>query len=84
MVYLAPGGYIRLNIPDVWTSVGLHSVHIVGYVSNEDLAANAATTGAPPGAGGGYFIIRSTAISPAGNQRLTPGYARIAVIAKTQ
>ncbi|HEY2819992.1 MAG TPA: C1 family peptidase [Candidatus Acidoferrum sp.] len=41
-------------------SVGGHSVHIVGYVSNEDIAANPNTASAPPASGGGYFIIKNS------------------------
>jgi hypothetical protein len=39
---------------------GGHAVHVVGYVANSDLAANPATASAPPGAGGGYFIIKNS------------------------
>jgi hypothetical protein len=39
---------------------GGHAVHVVGYVGNSDLAANSATVSAPPGAGGGYFIIKNS------------------------
>lgn len=56
----APGGYIPFDLSDLGTSVGGHVVHIVGFVSNADLAADAGTSGAPPGAGGGYFIIKNS------------------------
>ena len=56
----APGGYVPPDFSDLATSVGLHVVHVVGYVSNADLAANAGTAGAPSASGGGYFIIKNS------------------------
>jgi hypothetical protein len=56
----APGGYVPTDVFDLETSVGVHVVHVVGYVSNEELAANAGTSGAPPGSLGGYFIIKNS------------------------
>jgi C1A family cysteine protease len=53
-------GYIGNTAADDTTSVGGHAVHIVGYVDNADLAANPNTATAPPGAGGGYFIIKNS------------------------
>jgi C1A family cysteine protease len=41
-------------------SLGGHAVHIVGYVSNDDIAANPNTASAPPASGGGYFIIKNS------------------------
>jgi hypothetical protein len=41
-------------------SLGGHEVHIVGYVSNEDIAANPNTASVTPGSGGGYFIIKNS------------------------
>jgi C1A family cysteine protease len=61
--YGAPGGYIEydpLDIADKTTYVGGHVVHVVGYVGNADLASNPGTASAPPGAGGGYFIIKNS------------------------
>ena len=56
----APGGYVPCCGFDLLTSQGGHVVHIVGYVSNSDLASNPGTQNAPPGAGGGYFIIKNS------------------------
>jgi C1A family cysteine protease len=60
----APGGYVTYDPMDVsdpaTKDLGGHVVHIVGYVSNEDLAGNPATASAPPGAGGGYLIIKNS------------------------
>jgi C1A family cysteine protease len=53
-------GYIGNTAADDATSVGGHAVHIVGYVDNADLAANPNTATVPPGAGGGYFIIKNS------------------------
>ncbi len=41
-------------------TLGGHYVHIVGYVSNEDIAANPNTASATPASGGGYFIIKNS------------------------
>lgn len=41
-------------------TLGGHEVHIVGYVSNEDIAANPNTASVTPGVGGGYFIIKNS------------------------
>ncbi len=41
-------------------SLGGHEVHLVGYVSNEDIAANPNTAAVTPGSGGGYFIIKNS------------------------
>lgn len=63
----APGGYIPYLASDLNTSLGGHEVHVVGYVGNPELAATIPT--APPGAGGGYFIIKnswSTCLGDAG------------------
>lgn len=46
------------RLADASTSTGGHNVHVVGYVSNEDLAATIPS--APPGPGGGYFIIKNS------------------------
>ena len=61
--YGAPGGYVTYDpadIADKKAYLGGHSVHLVGYVGNSDLASNPGTTSAPPGAGGGYFIIKNS------------------------
>ncbi|MBV9266696.1 MAG: hypothetical protein JO061_11060 [Acidobacteriaceae bacterium] len=58
-----PDGYITYSTTDVTNPndfLGGHAVHLVGYVANSDLAANPATASAPPGAGGGYFIIKNS------------------------
>jgi hypothetical protein len=51
-------GYVPYGTPDA--ILGEHVVHIVGYVGNSDLASNPGTASAPPGAGGGYFIIKNS------------------------
>jgi len=48
-------GYVPCCGFDLLTTVGDHFVHVVGYVDNSDLPM-----GAPPGAGGGYFIIKNS------------------------
>jgi hypothetical protein len=58
--YGSPGGYIEYSAADNMTSIGGHCVHIVGFVSNEELAANPNTASATPGSGGGYFIIKNS------------------------
>jgi hypothetical protein len=63
----APGGYIPYLASDLNTSVGGHQVHVVGFVGNAELATTIPS--APPGAGGGYFIIKnswSTCLGDAG------------------
>ena len=52
--------YIPAGLFFVDPSIGGHEVHIVGYVSNEDIAANPNTASATPGPGGGYFIIKNS------------------------
>ncbi len=37
---------------------GGHAVHVTGYLSNERLATRLPK--APPGAGGGYFIVKNS------------------------
>lgn len=56
----APGGYVPCCGFDLASSVGVHITHVVGYVSNSDLASNPNTANQPPGAGGGYFIIKNS------------------------
>lgn len=61
--YGLTGGYIPYDpadIADKSAYLGSHVVHLVGYVGNSDLAANPNTKSAPPGAGGGYFIIKNS------------------------
>jgi hypothetical protein len=56
-------GFIQYFPPGLFfvdPSIGGHEVHIVGYVSNEDIAANPNTASATPGPGGGYFIIKNS------------------------
>lgn len=54
----APGGYIPYDESDLSTSVGGHMVHVVGFIGNSELATTIPS--APPGAGGGYFIIKNS------------------------
>ena len=54
----APGGYVPVTAADLATDAGGHNVHVVGYVTNSDLAAKIPS--APPGSGGGYFIIKNS------------------------
>lgn len=54
------GGYVCGEGLDLLSSIGGHAVHIVGYVSNSDLASNSGTENAPPAYGGGYFIIKNS------------------------
>lgn len=54
----SPDGYVGFDLNDLSTSVGGHMVHVVGFVSNQGLAA--ALPSAAPGAGGGYFIIKNS------------------------
>jgi len=56
----SPGGYVQGSGFDLLSSIGGHAVHVVGYVSNSDLANNSGTKNAPPGFGGGYFIIKNS------------------------
>lgn len=59
--YGAPGGYIEYDpsdLNDSKTILGGHVVHVVGYIDNADLAKK--LPHAPPGAGGGYFIIKNS------------------------
>ena len=68
----APGGYVPFRLcitvtpfgcildEDLTTDAGGHNIHVVGYVSNADLAANLLTATAPPGSGGGYFILKNS------------------------
>jgi C1A family cysteine protease len=46
-----PGG-------DLTTDAGGHNIHVVGFVSNEDLVAKLPHI--PRGAGGGYFILKNS------------------------
>jgi len=54
------GGFIQYTAGVEDDSVGSHAVHIVGYVSNEDIANNPNTASQTPAAGGGYFIIKNS------------------------
>lgn len=54
------GGYISYTAGAEDDVLGSHVVHIVGYVSNEDIAANPNTASAPPASGGGYFIVKNS------------------------
>ena len=56
---LVDGGYIQ-NEPLSAGKNGGHVVHIVGYIDNSQLVANSGTSMAPPGAGGGYFIVKNS------------------------
>jgi hypothetical protein len=52
------GGYLTYDVNDLNTTTGDHVVHVVGYVSNEDLAL--AVPGAPLAPRKGYFIIKNS------------------------
>jgi C1A family cysteine protease len=54
------GGFIQYTAGGVDNSIGNHEVHIVGYVSNEDIANNPNTASQTPASGGGYFIIKNS------------------------
>lgn len=54
----APGGYVPVQPEDLATNAWGHNVHVVGFVSNADLAATLPT--APPAKGEGYFIIKNS------------------------
>jgi C1A family cysteine protease len=56
----AANGFISYTAGAEDDVLGSHVVHIVGYVSNEDIAANPNTASATPGSGGGYFIIKNS------------------------
>jgi len=49
--------YHPLNVDNV---IGGHAVHIIGYVSNEDVAANPNTSFHEAAPGGGYFIAKNS------------------------
>jgi hypothetical protein len=51
-------GYVTYSTSDVATDGGGHVVHVVAYVSNDQLAR--AIPSAPAGAGGGYFVIKNS------------------------
>ena len=53
-------GFISYTAGAEDDGIGSHVVHIIGYVSNEDIAANPNTASATPGSGGGYFIIKNS------------------------
>ncbi len=59
--FTLPDGYIQYQSSDVHNKnsiLGGHVVHVVGYVSNSDLAKQIPS--APAGKGGGYFIIKNS------------------------
>jgi C1A family cysteine protease len=60
----APGGYVTYSAADVSDTahfLGGHVVHLVGFVSNEDLARNPKTASVTPDPKGlGYFIIKNS------------------------
>jgi Papain family cysteine protease len=58
----SPEGFINASGVDfdLLTSVGSHSVHVVGYVSNSQLAGNSLTANQPAANGGGYFILKNS------------------------
>jgi C1A family cysteine protease len=72
-------GVIEYSAADNMTSLGGHCVHIVGFVSNEDLAANPTIAWAGPGSGGGFFIVKnswSTQFGDAGYGYLPVDYVK--------
>ena len=52
------GGYLAFNQSDLSSHVGGHEIHVVGFVSNEDLQL--AVPGAPLAPTEGYFIIKNS------------------------
>jgi len=62
--YDAPGGYVvysAADINDTADYLGGHVVHLVGFVSNSDLAGNPKTASVTPDPKGlGYFIIKNS------------------------
>ncbi len=56
---LVDGGYLVYE-PLSAVKSGGHVVHIVGYIDNSQLLGNPLTSLAPPGAGGGYFIVKNS------------------------
>jgi papain like protease len=50
-------GFVTL-FPFGKTNTGEHVVNVIGYITNEDLAAR--VPNAPQGAGGGYFIVKNS------------------------
>jgi C1A family cysteine protease len=54
---LTSPGYIDYSSADNLTSLGEHSIHIVGFISNSDLAS---ILPGHTGSGGGYFIIKNS------------------------
>jgi hypothetical protein len=56
-----PGGFPLGILLD--PSLGVHEVHIVGYVSHEDISANPNTASVTPGSGGGYFIVNGALLT---------------------
>ena len=51
-------GYVSYSSSDVLSDGGGHVVHVIGYVSNEQLAKQVPS--APAGAGGGYLVIKNS------------------------
>jgi hypothetical protein len=51
-------GFIPYDATDLQSGGAGHAVHVVGYVSNQELSAK--LPNAPPGSGGGYFIIKNS------------------------
>ena len=54
------GGYVTFNTTDTSTSLGGHVVHVVGYISNAQLATNPPTATVPAAPGGGYFVVKNS------------------------
>jgi hypothetical protein len=52
------GGYLAFDANDLTTDSGGHEIHVVGFVSNEDLQL--AVPGAPLAPSVGYFIIKNS------------------------
>lgn len=50
-------GFVTL-FPFGMTNTGAHAVNVIGYITNEDLAAR--VPNAPQGSGGGYFIVKNS------------------------
>jgi hypothetical protein len=58
--FAAPSsGFVTYDPADLAkTPLGGHAVHVVSFVSNQDLQA--VMPNAPPGSGGGYFIVKNS------------------------
>ncbi|MFT3839426.1 MAG: C1 family peptidase [Myxococcaceae bacterium] len=58
-------GFVTVDPNNIGKSRGGHYVHVIGYVTNQQLAMT--LPNAPPAAGGGYFIIKNSWSTCAGD-----------------